>query len=313
MKKLKMTTQKLTFEEGCNKYLEYCRQRNLRDGTIRHYRQSYLHFYKYFDPQMPIEDIDEAMYKDYVLHLKATLHNDVSINSYLRDLITTLHFFMNEGYIPHFKMQAIKVDKSHIETYNETELQLLLKKPNVKKCSFTEYQCWVMTNFFFSTGVRQRSLMHIQIKDLDFDNNVVYVNVTKNRKPLIVPLNQTMANILSEYLKYRQHKSNDDFLFCNIFGQQLVKGTCYHMLYEYNKKRGVQTTGIHRYRHTFAKQWIINGGNVVSLSKLLGHSSLDITQNYINLLVSEVAKQVDEFNVLDKFYGKKRIGMRGHS
>ena len=45
MKKLKMTVGKLTFEEGCNKYLEYCRQRNLREGTIRHYRQSYLHFY----------------------------------------------------------------------------------------------------------------------------------------------------------------------------------------------------------------------------------------------------------------------------
>ena len=174
MKKIKMmrgTT--LTFEEGCNKYLEYCRQRNLRQGTVNHYKQSYTQFFKYFDPQMPIEDIDEQTYKDYVLHLKSTLDNDVSINSYLRDLITTLHFFMNEGWLPHFKMQAIKVDKSHIETYNENELQLLLKKPNVKKCSFTEYQCWVMTNFFFSTGVRQRSLMHIQVKDLDFDNNVV--------------------------------------------------------------------------------------------------------------------------------------------
>ena len=305
-----MTAQTLTFEEGCNKYLEYCRQRNLREGTIGHYKQSYTQFYKYFDPQMPIEDIDESTYKDYVLHLKSTLHNDVSINSYLRDLITTLHFFMNESYLPHFKMQAIKVDKSHIETYNEQELQALLKKPSIKKCSFTEYQCWVMTNFLFSTGVRQRSLMHIQIKDVDFDNNVVYVNVTKNRKPLIVPLNQTMVNILAEYLKYRQHTKNDDFLFCNVFGQQLVKSTCYHMLYEYNKKRGVDTTGIHRYRHTFAKQWILNGGNVVSLSKLLGHSSLDITQNYIHLLVSDVAKQVDEFNVLDKFYGKRRIGMK---
>ena len=101
----------------------------------------------------------------------------------------------------------------------------------------------------------------------------------------------------------------DDFLFCNSFGQQLAKSTCYHMLYEYNKRRGVETTGIHRYRHTFAKQWIINGGNVVSLSKLLGHSSLDITQNYINLLVSDIANQVDEFNVLDKFYGRTHIPM----
>ena len=258
---------------------------------------------------MPIEEIDETRYKKYVLYLRSTLQNDTSINSYLRDLITTLHFFMNEGWLPHFKMQAIKADKSPIETYTDAELGLLLKKPNIKKCSFTEYQCWVMTNFLFSTGVRQRSLMHIQIKDVDFDNHVVYVNVTKNRKPLIVPLNRTMVNILSEYLKYRQYKAADDFLFCNVYGKQLVKSTCYHMLYDYNKRRGVQTTGIHRYRHTFAKQWILNGGNVVSLSRLLGHSSLDITQNYIHLLTSDIAKDVDEINILDAFYGKRRIGM----
>lgn len=311
MKKLRMkATKSITFEEGCNKYLEYCRQRNLRQGTINHYRQSYVQFFKFFDPDTPIEEIDEDAYKRYVLHLRSTLDNDVSISSYLRDFITTMHYLMNEGCLPHFKMQSIKVDKSHIETYNDNELQLLLKKPNLKKCSFTEYQCWVMTNFLFSTAVRQRSLMNIKVKDIDFDNNVVYVNVTKNRKPLIVPLNQTMINILIEYLKYRQHKSDEDYLFCNVFGQQLVKSTCYHKLYEYNKKRGVEKTGIHRYRHTFAKQWILSGGNVVSLSQLLGHSSLEITQNYIHLLVSDVAKQVDEFNVLDRFYSRKHISFK---
>ena len=50
MKKLKMIpNQKLTFEEGCNKYLEYCKQRNLRQDTIRHYHQSFIYFYKYLD------------------------------------------------------------------------------------------------------------------------------------------------------------------------------------------------------------------------------------------------------------------------
>ena len=310
MKKMKMArATTLTLREGCELYLESCRQRNLREGTINHYKQSYTQFYKYFDPDMPVEDIDENSYKNYVVHLRATLENDVSINSYLRDFITTMHFLMDEGYLPHFKMKAIKVDKAPIETYSEEELGLLLKKPNIKKCKFIEYQSWVITNFLFSTGVRQRSLMNIKMKDVDFENKVVYVNVTKNRKPLIVPLSQTMINILAEFFKYRQYKSDDDYLFCNVFGQQLVKSTCYHMLADYNKHRGVNTTGIHRYRHTFAKQWIKNGGNVVSLSRLLGHSSLNITQNYINLLVSDLAKQVDEISVLDKFYGKKRISL----
>ena len=40
MKKLSMKgAKKLTFEEGCDKHIEDCRQRNLREGTIRHYRE----------------------------------------------------------------------------------------------------------------------------------------------------------------------------------------------------------------------------------------------------------------------------------
>ena len=148
MQKIKMSRGTLlTFEEGCNKYLENCRQRNLRDGTINHYRQSYLYFYKFFDPKMPIEDIDEQTYKNYVLHLKKTLNNDVSINSYLRDLITTIHFFMNEGWLPHFKMQEIKVDKSHMvdgafleEKLKVLNLTSLLEKEFPKSIEFPEMQ-----------------------------------------------------------------------------------------------------------------------------------------------------------------------------
>jgi integrase/recombinase XerD len=299
----------VTFGEACDMYLNYCRLRNLREGTLRHYRQSFGQFYKYFSEDLPLDEINEESYKNYVLHLKDTLHNDVSINSYLRDLIALFHFLMNEGHIPHFKMSAIKVDKTPVETYTDEELQLLLRKPNLKKCSFIEYECWVITNFLFSTGVRQRSLNNIRVKDLDLENNLVHVNVTKNRKPLIVPINHTLSGILKEFINYRQFNSNEESLFCNSFGKELCKSTGYHMLYDYNKSRGVTTTGIHRYRHTFAKQWILNGGNVVTLSKLLGHSSLEITQNYINLLTSDVAKQVDEISILDKYYSK-RINMR---
>lgn len=310
MKKLKMVQQNsISLEEGCEKYLENCRARNLREATINHYRQSYVQFAKFFDMKMPIVDIDEKLYQQYVVYLRETLHNDISINAYLRDFITTMHFLMNEDYMPHFKMQSIKVDRSAVETYSETELMALLKKPNIKKCSFTEYQSWVITNFLFSTAVRQRSMMNIKVKDIDFDNNVVNVTVTKNRRALIVPFNKTMSGILQEFLKYRQHSSGEDFLFCNVFGKQLTKSTSYHMLYEYNKRRGVDTTGIHRYRHTFAKQWILNGGNVVSLSKILGHSSLEITQNYVNLLVSDVAKEVENINLLSRFATQERIRM----
>ena len=100
MKKMRMVeANSLTFEEGCNKYLDNCRARNLREGTINHYRQSYLQFAKFFDMNMPVCEMDEKLYQKYVVFLRETLHNDVSINSNLRDFITTMHFLMREDYL----------------------------------------------------------------------------------------------------------------------------------------------------------------------------------------------------------------------
>ena len=187
-------------------------------------------------------------------------------------------------YIEYYKMRPIKHDTHKIDTYSVEELRVLLRKPDVK-CSYMEYQTWVMTNFLFSTGLRQDSLMELQIFDIDFYNKVLTARVTKNRKALIIPICDSMIKILSEYLRRRNPSSNEEYLFTNVFGQKLVKSTCYHMIYSYNKKRGINTTGLHRYRHTFAKEWIKRGGNVATLSRLLGHSNLAITRNYINLLV----------------------------
>ena len=113
MKRIQMVQKTgITFKEGCEKYLDDCRQRNLREGTMGHYKQSYTQFYKVISPDLPLEEFTEKTYTDYVKYLVETLHNDVSINSYLRDMITTLHFLMREGYVSPFKMRAIKVDKS---------------------------------------------------------------------------------------------------------------------------------------------------------------------------------------------------------
>ncbi len=55
MKRMKMdASDAFTFEDGCNKYLDNCRQRNLREGSINQYKQSYKQFYKFFDPETPI-------------------------------------------------------------------------------------------------------------------------------------------------------------------------------------------------------------------------------------------------------------------
>lgn len=97
MKKMKMTRDNsLTFEQGCELYLNNCRERNLREGTVKHCRQSYDHFYKFFDRDMPVKDICEANYKAYILHLRGYIDNDRSINSY--ELLRTI--ILHEAVFP---------------------------------------------------------------------------------------------------------------------------------------------------------------------------------------------------------------------
>ena len=74
----------------------------------------------------------------------------------------------------------------------------------------------------------------------------------------------------------------------------------------YNKSRGVKSVGVHKFRHTFAKEWILNGGSVVTLSRILGHSHIGITDNYINMLVDDIKRNVDEVDILNKFSKERK-------
>ena len=108
MKKQKMMSPNvMTFREGCEAYLLNCRQRNLREATIRHYRQSYAQFYKHIGPDMPLKEINAQVYDGYVRCLLEKLDNDVSVNSYLRDLITTPVISEKYGY-------SIRINESRL-------------------------------------------------------------------------------------------------------------------------------------------------------------------------------------------------------
>ena len=65
-------------------------------------------------------------------------------------------------------------DRKEVSGVFEYLGKVLLKKLNIKKCRFLEYQVWVMTNFLFSTGLRQHSLIYLQIKDVDLYNAAVH-------------------------------------------------------------------------------------------------------------------------------------------
>jgi integrase/recombinase XerD len=315
MKKISMrssNTQNL--QEAFEQFIKMCKLKNLSPKTTETYEVHYGIFTKFIDSNTPVAGINRTVIDDYIMYLKqkGTI-KDITVNTYLRSLRVFFNYLMEQNLLGQFTVQMLKVDKDIKETYTDKELKLLLTKPNIKKCDFTEYKTWVFSNYLLATGNRISSALNLRIEDLDFENYLIIVTKTKNRKAQIIPMSKVLANILQEYLQYRAGESNY-FLFCNSYGETGNIHTFQGLLQRYNRKRGVRKTSAHLYRHTFAKQWIINGGDIFRLQRILGHSDLTVVKEYVNMFSSDLSIDFDKFNPLDNMNimtDRKSISMRG--
>ena len=244
--------------------------------------------------------------KDFEVEFKRYLEekecNPRTINTYFRAYRAFAYYCMEEGWIPIRKI-SIKTSKAPIkQVYTEEELKKLLKKP--KTSDFTEYRNWVIVNYMLATGNRLSSIVGLNIEDIDLENGYANVNVQKNQRPTTIPLVKQIRRILKEYISlYRNIETDEDNsptdpLFCNRFGERLTNDGLINAISRYNTRRGVSKTSIHLFRHTFAKNWILSGGDLFSLQKMLGHSSLEMVRNYANLYSKDISDKAEEFAFL---------------
>jgi integrase/recombinase XerD len=76
---------------------------------------------------------------------------------------------------------------------------------------------------------------------------------------------------------------SDQPLFQVDTGGQMDKDNVLHLLYAIGERGKVHDVHPHRFRHTFAIQYLRNGGDVFTLQRLLGHTSLEMTRRYLDL------------------------------
>jgi integrase/recombinase XerD len=300
MPKIKMQGQTgKTLESAYEEFHTFKKINNLSKESLMFYGNSFRIFGLFHDTAQPCESVTKETVYKYIEHLqrKGTV-NDVTINSYLRGIRVALYYFMELGYMPKFNIKLIRCDKEIKETYTNEELEMLLKKPDVKKVGFAEYRNWVIVNYLLGTGNRLRTLVNLKWADVDFQNDLIRLTTVKNRRQQMIPLSSTLKTILNEYRLYRKGDT-DDYVFCSHFGEQLSKGGTETAIQRYNSQRGVTKRSIHLFRHTFAKLWILNGGDIFRLQKILGHSSLDIVKEYVNMFSAGLQQNFDEFNPLE--------------
>ena len=267
------------------------------DKTLKTYHDHFVAAGKHMDWNKNMDSISMKDINQMVASLRDHHLSPRTIASYM----TTIKVFFSwarEEHMTTLNIPLYKCEDGTKDTYTDEELSILLEKPNPRKCPFSEYRNWVIINFLLNSGCRAATIRNIKIADVDLSSGLCYFRHTKNKKAQISPLCAEMRAILKEYLKIR-HGSDDDYLFPNEYNEQMTENGLRCAIERYNRSRGIEKTSIHMFRHTFAKKYLLDcGGNAFTLQKLLGHSSLEMTQKYCAIFNADIMRNYDEHSPL---------------
>lgn len=288
----------LSINEVFSEFISEKQSLNLSKSTLDIYR---LHCSLFFDA-MNIQQVSELTKQNYQQYVSILMDDQnkkpVTAASYCRSIRAFYYWCQEVGYLDdHFKLRLPKFEKPVKRIYSNEEMQKLLQKPD-KDCNETEYICWCFANLCACTGIRLASALAIRVSDIE--NDWLYVDRTKNRTGLKLHLNKDMQRILKRYITLF-HLQAGDYLFATAKGTAYQPNTMKKMMTRYNDKRGVQSHGIHKYRHTFAASYYEQTHDIFALCKLLGHSSVSVTEGYLSSINTSMISAQNEYNPQELF------------
>ena len=116
--------------------------------------------------------------------------------------------------------------------------------------------------------------------------------------------------MLQRYLYYlRPEPLGDDRFFLCIDGSQMIESTIKLAFARLAKRADVPRLHIHLLRHTFATRYLLNGGEVFSLHRIVGHSTLEMTRRYVDTVAMDAVVKQKRLTAMDHlFMGNKGAG-----
>jgi site-specific recombinase XerD len=144
------------------------------------------------------------------------------------------------------------------------------------------------------TGLRRSELVNLTWFNVDFNHRVLHVQSqgtirTKTGKRRIVPLNSTAESIL----RTRCQSRNGDYVFTPD-GRQVHPHNVSRVFFKYVGKAGLdKSIHFHCLRHTFATWLVQDGVSIYHVQKLLGHSSVKVTEVYAHLAPEDLHHSVE--------------------
>ncbi len=312
-------------------FINYCDYKNLSTKTIGSYEQTLRLFIRYLQEECKItrtEQVKEQTIKDYLTNIKergkyTVVANDSSkrfnnpqnrqdfgkkvsmatVNNYTRNLRVYFNYMYDSRLIkvnPMKKIKPTRIPRKAKGYLNDKDFNNLLKSFDLSK--FHEYRDYVITQLIFDTGMRIGECLMIRDEtDINFNERTIFLPAdnTKGKKDRYVFFSMQMATELRRWLQYRDRYKESEFLFCTIKGSQLLERSFESNFTNYGERIGNKDISPHLIRNNFAKRFLMNGGDIYTLSKILGHSSVKVTEEcYLDLQTEDLRIQYQKHSPL---------------
>ena len=167
---------------------------------------------------------------------------------------------------------------------------------------------YALFSVLLDTGIRESELCALTIGDCDLQSRQIWIREGKGGKARTISFGAETKKALSAYLKQRlctKEDNADEPLFVTEHGtragEPLRRYALLRTVYRWGRAAGITRARCcpHTFRHSFAVNFLRNGGAVFSLQVMLGHSSLSMTQKYVVLAQADIAKQHAMYSPMD--------------
>lgn len=268
----------MTVNDAIPKYLEHIKLYRKKD-TLRYYKQ-YLRFIAKFIGNIEIETIS----RDYIIMmLKAKkLENPQISNTTLNKYIGTTKSLYQFTTGKVLNVEKLRQRQKNMSVVKEDVIRRIFNYYEKRKHTPTEFRNYIYFRLALDTGLRLNELINIKVKNIDLENNLIEVTVTKTDKDRVVVFSSKTKILLTTFIY--AYVDDNKYLFFNFKnGKKLSKSTIHSMTFSLKKKLGIKENfNPHSWRHTFATSFVRKNGNIAILKELLGHSNVRTTQKYLH-------------------------------
>lgn len=244
--------------------------------------------------QLPFKQIDEVFLKDFIDYLKSSDLSVTSIRLYLSRLHIVLNLAVVDKIIQVNPFVYIKRGKgSAIPAKRQKKIEFLTID-EMRRLQAVPYKKNVKQYFLFCCfcGLRESDLLKLKWEDIK-ENTLVYTQKKqKDTKTHYLPLSQQAISFLEE-IKQTQIETigkKGELVFEHMPGKRVL---LWHFKKWAEKAEIKKNLHIHVGRHTFATMALTNGVSLYTVSKMLGHSSIAVTQVYAEVIDEVKQKAAD--------------------